>query len=280
MNTDLKTQPIRIHRFKKSNEWIEQTQVTLPSSLPSISIALPSQYRIPSSSSASASTRTTPGYHTLKKSRRNCLRTLKTIKYLAHPITGRNRKTLLPLYHTIVRSVLDHGSPTMVLPPSQLSLLDPIQNAAIRVCTGVFRTSPSLNLCAESGYPPLHYRRLNLTTGWKNGCTRGEKQYFVNTYGDCAGCANVLVWALVVNWCPLVLYMFCVMVPRVIIVWEYLTVWRLLAYVAVWLYTYLIWLRASWVPEYVWQCGGYVAVLMVGRHTQVATGLCTSEVHF
>ena len=44
-----------------------------------------------------------------------------------------------------------------------LTLLDPVQNAAIRICTGAFHTSPALSLCTVSGYLPLHYRRLNLT---------------------------------------------------------------------------------------------------------------------
>ena len=90
----------------------------------------------------------------IKEIKAKCLRTLNIIKYLAHPITGYNKETLLSLYHALVRSVLDYGSP---------SLFDPIQNAVIRVCTGAFHASPSSSLCANSGYLPLHYRRLTLT---------------------------------------------------------------------------------------------------------------------
>jgi hypothetical protein len=44
-----------------------------------------------------------------------------------------------------------------------LSLLDPVHNAAIRTCTGAFRTSPTISLYAESGEPPLYLRRIQLT---------------------------------------------------------------------------------------------------------------------
>ena len=47
-------------------------------------------------------------------------------------------------------------------PKSYLALLDPIQNSAIRLCTGAFRTSPQLSLCADSGIPPLNFHRLSL----------------------------------------------------------------------------------------------------------------------
>ena len=48
-------------------------------------------------------------------------------------------------------------------PPSHRPLLDAVQNASIRICTGAFRNSPALSLRAEAGVQPLHYRRLYLT---------------------------------------------------------------------------------------------------------------------
>ena len=64
----------------------------------------------------------------------------------------------VPFYGSLVRFILDYRSPQ-----SHLSILDSVHNATIRICTGAFRTSPTLSLCAESGYSPLHYRRLNLS---------------------------------------------------------------------------------------------------------------------
>jgi len=100
----------------------------------------------------------------IKAVKAKCLRALNVLKYLSHPSSGCNRKILLPLYNSLIRSMLDYGSPIYGLaPPSHLAFLDLVQNSAIRICSGAFHISPALSLCAESGYPPLHYRRLNLT---------------------------------------------------------------------------------------------------------------------
>ena len=88
------------------------------------------------------------------------------LKYLTHPPTDCNRKTLLPLYQSLIRSILDYAAPVYGLaPPPQLALLDTIQNSAIRLCTGAFRTSLALSLSADARIPPLHYRRLTLSAG-------------------------------------------------------------------------------------------------------------------
>jgi len=90
----------------------------------------------------------------------------KIIYITRYPITGCNRKILLSLYQALIRSILDYGVPIYGLAPHpQLTLLETIQNSAIPICTGAFYTSAALNLCAESGLPPLHYRRLTLTGG-------------------------------------------------------------------------------------------------------------------
>jgi len=83
----------------------------------------------------------------------------KRLENLTHPSSGCFRKILLPLYNAIIRSMLDYGSPIYGLaPPSHNALLNPVQNAAIRICSGALHTSLALSLCAESGYPPLHHR--------------------------------------------------------------------------------------------------------------------------
>jgi len=75
-----------------------------------------------------------------------CLRALNVLKMLSHPIRGCNQRVLLPLYQSLVRSILNYGSPIYdVAPTSHLELLDPVQNSAIRIATGAFRTSPAIN---------------------------------------------------------------------------------------------------------------------------------------
>jgi len=66
------------------------------------------------------------------------------------------KKSSLPTLSIFVDYILDNDG---LAPQSHLSLLEPVQNAEIRMCTGAFRTSPVFSLCAEAGIPPLHYRR-------------------------------------------------------------------------------------------------------------------------
>ena len=94
-----------------------------------------------------------------------CSRALSVIKYLSHPSKGCNRKLLLQLYKSLIRSRLDYGAPIYNLASkSVLKLLDPIQTHSLRLALGAFYTSPRLSLCAEAAEPPLTYRRLILTS--------------------------------------------------------------------------------------------------------------------
>ena len=84
-----------------------------------------------------------------------CTRALSVIKYLSHPSKGCNRKILLQLYKSLIRSRLDYGAPIFnSASNSVLKLLDPIQSHSLRLVLGAFRTSPGLSLCAEAAEPP------------------------------------------------------------------------------------------------------------------------------
>ena len=48
-----------------------------------------------------------------------------------------------------------------------LQMLDPIQNHALRLCLGAFRTSPSPRLCVLANEPPLHLRRQKLSIQYR-----------------------------------------------------------------------------------------------------------------
>lgn len=96
--------------------------------------------------------------------KRSCLQRLGLLRCLSHKSWGADRTTLLRLYRALVRSRLDYGC---VLYRSAaehvLRTLDPIHHEALRICTGAFRSSPTLSLCADSGEPPLCFRRDALT---------------------------------------------------------------------------------------------------------------------
>ena len=77
---------------------------------------------------------------------------------------GADRKVLLRLYRTLVRSKLDYscivyGSGRQ----SYLRKLDSIHNQGLRLALGAFRTSPVNSLYAEANEPSLNLRRKKLS---------------------------------------------------------------------------------------------------------------------
>ena len=50
-----------------------------------------------------------------------CFRAINILKILAHPSKGCNRKTLLPLYQSLIRSILDYGFPPSMASPLPLN---------------------------------------------------------------------------------------------------------------------------------------------------------------
>jgi len=68
------------------------------------------------------------------------------------------------LYRSLIRSKLDYscviyGSAC----GSYLHMLDPIQNHALQLCLGAFRTSPSSSLSVLANEPPLYVQREKLS---------------------------------------------------------------------------------------------------------------------
>jgi len=64
----------------------------------------------------------------------------------------------------LIRSKLDYGCLVYgSTRGSYLQMLDPIQNHALRLCFGAYRTSPSSSLCVLANEPPLYIRRRKLS---------------------------------------------------------------------------------------------------------------------
>jgi ribonuclease HI len=94
----------------------------------------------------------------------DCLRRLNLLKAIAHTNWGSDERTILRTYRATIRSKLDYGSPAYgSATRSQLCKLDTIQNTALRLALGAFRTSPALSLHRESNETPLPLRRKQLT---------------------------------------------------------------------------------------------------------------------
>ena len=60
---------------------------------------------------------------------------------------------------------------------SYLRMLDPIQNHALCLCLGAYRTSPASNLCVEANEPPLYFRRKKLQYCLKLSCKYSNPAY-------------------------------------------------------------------------------------------------------
>ena len=89
---------------------------------------------------------------------------LNLLRVVAHTDWGADRKVLLNLYRTIIRSKLDYGSIIYgSARKSYLEMLDPIHHQGLRLALGAFRASPSESLLAETNEPSLYNRRLKLS---------------------------------------------------------------------------------------------------------------------
>ena len=93
-----------------------------------------------------------------------CMKALNLLRAVAHKDWGADCATLLKLYRSHVRSKLDYGCVVYgSARQSALDCLDRVQNAALRVCLGAFRTSPIASLHVEAGELPLTLRRQQLS---------------------------------------------------------------------------------------------------------------------
>jgi ribonuclease HI len=99
----------------------------------------------------------------IKYLKQKCTKALNIIKVLAHTDWGADQSTLLQLYRALIRSKLDYGCIVYgSARASYIKQLDTIQNQALRLCLGAFRSSPADSLCVEANEPPLDYRRKKL----------------------------------------------------------------------------------------------------------------------
>ncbi|XP_072398193.1 uncharacterized protein [Diabrotica undecimpunctata] len=86
------------------------------------------------------------------------------MKTLSNKNYGADYNYLIHVYKTLIRSKIDYGSIIYASAKEYLlHHLDVIQNTALRIPTGAFRTSPIESLRAETREPSLKYRRMHLS---------------------------------------------------------------------------------------------------------------------
>ena len=94
--------------------------------------------------------------------------------------------TLLHLYRSLVISKLDYAWIVYrSVRNSYLRMLDHVQNHALHLCLGAYRTSPSPSLCVLANERPLYIRRRKLSIEYclkLSSCTRNP------TYGSVFEC--------------------------------------------------------------------------------------------
>ena len=93
-----------------------------------------------------------------------CQKALNLLRVVSSMDWGADRKVLLRLYRTLVRSKLDYGCIVYgSARQSYLRKLDSIHNQGLRLALGAFRTSPVNSLYAEANEPSLNLRRKKLS---------------------------------------------------------------------------------------------------------------------
>ena len=89
-----------------------------------------------------------------------CSRRINIMKCIAGQDWGADRRTLLQLYKTLIRPIIDYnGFLYDDISNDKIDSLQIIQNNALRIITGAFRTSPVVNLHIEVNLPTLDRRR-------------------------------------------------------------------------------------------------------------------------
>jgi hypothetical protein len=95
--------------------------------------------------------------------KKKCLKAMNLLRVVSSTDWGADSTTLLRLYRSLVRSKLDYGCVVYgSARDSYLQSLDRVQNAALRMCLGAFRTSPITSLHVEANELPLKLRRQKL----------------------------------------------------------------------------------------------------------------------
>ena len=93
-----------------------------------------------------------------------CQKALNLLRVVSSMDWGADRKVLLRLYRSLVRSKLDYGCIVYgSARQSYLRKLDSIHNQGLRLALGAFRTSPVNSLYAEANEPSLNLRRKKLS---------------------------------------------------------------------------------------------------------------------
>ena len=121
----------------------------------------------------------------LKYVEKRGLKALNILKVIGNTEWGADRKVMLRLYRSLVRSKLDYGCIVYgSARKSYLQMLDPIHNQGLRLCLGAFRTSPVESLYVDAHEPCLGARRATLSLQYASKIKSLPKHPAHNTVFD------------------------------------------------------------------------------------------------
>lgn len=93
-----------------------------------------------------------------------CTKRINVLRALCGQQSGADSVTLIRIYKTLVRPVLEYGVEVYASAPRKtLAKLDTIQNECLRIAAGAYRTTPIKLLQGLTGVTPLHLRRQELS---------------------------------------------------------------------------------------------------------------------
>jgi ribonuclease HI len=94
-----------------------------------------------------------------------CKKRLNILKAISSQNWGASKKTLLLLYKSLIRSVIDYGSIAYNSASSkQLHKIELVKNIALRICTGSVANTPIDAMEVDCGELPLHLRRFEASS--------------------------------------------------------------------------------------------------------------------
>ena len=107
--------------------------------------------------------------HHIMDLKSRCTKSINLLKVLSSTNWGANRKTLLMIYRALIRSKIDYGNYIyQVARNYYLKQLYVIENEALRLCLGAYKTTPINSLHVEANEPNFQHR--SLSNGMSNAC--------------------------------------------------------------------------------------------------------------
>ena len=106
-----------------------------------------------------------------------CNNDLNLMRMVSGTSFGADKKTLLTIYMSLIRSKLDYGCQAyMSASPTQLARLDKIQNNALRIATGAYKSTSVQTMEVECNIMPLSLRREEFALKyWARSSPLGDK---------------------------------------------------------------------------------------------------------